>query len=423
VADGSIADGSVRWSQVPIEGTGPFSQNLLVFSNVPARPLPALLRQNLDLRLSIGASSTSAALPVVVRNSIEVAASPETLVIQEKMKDAFRHATSLTLSLQSTTGEIPAVTLAPRDSEHVRVTPLADPPGFFVLEVLRHDPAQIERIELELAIAETASQPAVLIAEAGFLESTIRERFVLATPGLPNPALFREPARNRYGAPAAPGAIGVLELLQPLPIADNTITADSPAEELGGLRVRLTDAQGNAHSAGLLSVSPRQVVLQLPQASDGLATVVVETVSDQAAVAQSALLVSAVAPALFAADGSGTGPARGHSMRDGESTPLSYFDDASAVWLHVPFDAPAAGQVTLLRLDAAGLRNRTDLSRVQALAGVQSLTVVSAGPHPDLPYLDSVVLEVPAALRGAGAVEVRLSVDGIESNAVTIEIR
>jgi hypothetical protein len=425
---GSVGEGAVTWSEVPLEGTGPFGQNLLRFRNLPARLTSAEatgFRRDVGVRIDVGSQRAEASLSVVTRNGIAVSALPDGLVIQEQIKDAFRHSNRLWLAFQSTSGATD-FQLTPRDPEQASITPLGTQPGI-ELTVLRHDPESLDRIELTLT-PSSSSDPAVLLVDAGFALGPPRP-VVLATSGSPNPSHIRHAARNLAGVPVAPGGLAVLQFSQPpAGVADATITSDTPLPELGGVRVQISDAQGGAHAGGLVAVSPREVLFVVPaEVATGLASFTVEPAGGADTLARTAALISPVAPGLLSADGSGGGPARGRLLRlTGESQvaiPLARFDESAGRWLHVPIEPAATGERLFLTIDTVGLRQRSDLANVFAAAGVQPLRVESAGPHLDLPLLDALVLELTPSLQGAGVLELRVAADGSESNAVTVELR
>lgn len=81
----------------------------------------------------------------------------------------------------------------------------------------------------------------------------------------------------------------------------------------------------------------------------------------------------------------------------------------------VPLPVPAA-----LSLYATGLRQG---SRTTATAGGLPVAVLYAGPQPTFPGLDQVNLALPAELRGRGEIEIRLTVDGVAANPVTLTVR
>ena len=70
-----------------------------------------------------------------------------------------------------------------------------------------------------------------------------------------------------------------------------------------------------------------------------------------------------------------------------------------------------------------GIRNRTSLANVTLTIHGVSAPVLYAGPAPNYLGLDQVNVGLPLALRGGGEVDVVLTVDGQDSNVVTIAVR
>jgi uncharacterized protein (TIGR03437 family) len=69
-----------------------------------------------------------------------------------------------------------------------------------------------------------------------------------------------------------------------------------------------------------------------------------------------------------------------------------------------------------------GLRGRSALSNVTVTIGTVTVSPIYAGPQPQFPGLDQVNVPLPLSLRGAGIVNVTVTVDGVTSNAVKIEV-
>jgi uncharacterized protein (TIGR03437 family) len=77
-----------------------------------------------------------------------------------------------------------------------------------------------------------------------------------------------------------------------------------------------------------------------------------------------------------------------------------------------------------LVLYATGLRGRSDMGSVICEVDGLNLPVEYAGPAGDaIPGLDQVNIRLPRSLSGRGVVAVRLGVDGVASNVVSIEVR
>jgi uncharacterized protein (TIGR03437 family) len=77
-----------------------------------------------------------------------------------------------------------------------------------------------------------------------------------------------------------------------------------------------------------------------------------------------------------------------------------------------------------LILYATGLRNRSSLANVQCSIGGASVPLEYAGPEGSgAPGLDQVNVRLTPALKGLGVANLVLTVDGVSSNAVSVDIR
>lgn len=167
-------------------------------------------------------------------------------------------------------------------------------------------------------------------------------------------------------------------------------------EALGGVALAVSDATGQTRNAKLSYVSPSQVNLLLPE---GLATGQATFTLSRAGAPVFTLkaMIAPVAPGLFTVSGDGRGPAAAQVQREGETIYLVLY--------------------------GTGIRNRASVATVSCVVGGQAGTVLYAGKQADMPGLDQVNVLVPAALRGAGEVPVVVTVDGQQSNTVTVSLR
>ena len=94
--------------------------------------------------------------------------------------------------------------------------------------------------------------------------------------------------------------------------------------------------------------------------------------------------------------------------------------DAAGVLSLVPIDLATADQTYLL-LYGTGIRNHS--SSVTAQIGSSTVPVEYAGAQGTFAGEDQINIGLPASLRGAGVVEVRLAVDGLITNVVKIYIQ
>jgi uncharacterized protein (TIGR03437 family) len=197
-------------------------------------------------------------------------------------------------------------------------------------------------------------------------------------------------------------------------LAAATESADhlSPPISLGGISLRVIDSSGPARLAPLFYVSPSQINFEVPT---GTATgkVTLEVVNAPAQIDPVAAQVDTLAPALFAYEDN---TALAYALRiepDGRSTVLSV---RTTIVLD---DRPV-----YLVMYATGIRNRSSLENVRCTIGGTSLPVEYAGPNGSgMPGLDQVNVRLTSDLKGLGVTKLVLTVDGIPSNTVWLDIR
>jgi uncharacterized protein (TIGR03437 family) len=212
----------------------------------------------------------------------------------------------------------------------------------------------------------------------------------------------------------------IVTLFGPQLAVTSTPAAGGPAAARGATSVAVTDSSGVRRGANLLFVSGSQVSLVIP--GDTAAGPAVIALTNAAGVTlTTSITVAKAAPGLFAADGSGKGQAVGQTVRvhgDGSQDAPS---DLSAG----PVDLGSAGETVYLILYGTGIRHGTTTA-VKFASGLCTggdVTPLFAGAQPDINGLDQVNVAVPQCVRGAGAVPVVLTVDGVTSNALTVAFR
>jgi uncharacterized protein (TIGR03437 family) len=194
---------------------------------------------------------------------------------------------------------------------------------------------------------------------------------------------------------------------------------------LGGATVTVTDSRGVQRRASLLFASPGQINLLIPDGTaTGAASVVAATADGIQAIAAT---VQPVAPALFTLSGTGSGLAAATAIRVQAANPQVQFPVAvfaclATGCLPVPIDVGIDSPV-YVTLYGTGIRNRSSLAKVTATVNGMSVPVLYAGATPEFAGLDQVNIALPVSLRGGGSSTVALSVDGQQSNAVTIAIK
>lgn len=213
-------------------------------------------------------------------------------------------------------------------------------------------------------------------------------------------------------------------------LAPRTETGAAPyPTSLGGISLQVVDSAGAVRLAQLLYVSPSQINYLIP-AGTALGTATVNIVNGTGNVLSGTSQIQVVAPALFTANGDGQGVVAATAYRmvapSGPPFPVQVYQcgptpgSCVSVPINLGVDTPV-----FVTLYATGLRGRSSDGAVTVTIGGQAVPVRSisadddAGPQAGI---DEVVVGLVLSLRGAGEVDVVLSVDGKSSNAGKINI-
>jgi uncharacterized protein (TIGR03437 family) len=183
----------------------------------------------------------------------------------------------------------------------------------------------------------------------------------------------------------------------------------------------VTDAAGVGRAAPLLYVSPGQINFEVPDGTaPGLATLVVSGQTFTAA-------VQPVAPTLFSTNGAGSGVAAATAVMVQAANPLIQ----ASVPVYQCAGSNCASVPIILGVDTpvyvsffgTGIRNRSSLANVSVTINGIGVPVSYAGPAPGYTGLDQVNAALVLSLRGSGESNVVLTVDGLASNTVTINVQ
>jgi hypothetical protein len=209
-------------------------------------------------------------------------------------------------------------------------------------------------------------------------------------------------------------------------LADVAIAASSSPlpTALGGTSVKVKDNAGMERLAPLFFVSPNQINCQIPPGSVNGRAALTITKNDEV-VAFGTAQISAVAPALFAANSDGQGAPAAVALRvkpDETQTiePVVVFDPMLSKFVPVPIDLEPETDRVFLILFGTGIRFQT---MVRATVGGADALVDYAGAQGDFVGLDQVNLLLPRSLMGRGETDVMLTVDGDASNTVKVNFR
>jgi uncharacterized protein (TIGR03437 family) len=192
-------------------------------------------------------------------------------------------------------------------------------------------------------------------------------------------------------------------------IAPDTYVAIFGQSFGSGPRLNIRDAANNVTIVTPTYASETQINFVWPAKFPvGPATINVAT---SVGSALATVIVSNVAPALFSASSTGSGPAAAQvlTIRPGQNPITTLVNDG-------PIALPSGADVYLI-LYGTGIRNRT--GAVIARMGDFTAEVLYAGAQSTYPGLDQVNLKIPASLAGKGTIDIQLIVDGVITNTVT----
>ncbi|HWC96738.1 MAG TPA: hypothetical protein VG456_08315 [Candidatus Sulfopaludibacter sp.] len=218
-------------------------------------------------------------------------------------------------------------------------------------------------------------------------------------------------------------------------ISTLTEIADGPPwpTSLGDMTtVFFTDSANKQQNAQILFISPSQMNIYLPAGfAPGPGTLSFPTTGLPPGVGTAALrnvpvTLQKVAPALFSASGTGSGVAAATAVRITLPTqiqsPVPVFTCETAGACQPAGIDPGVDAPVYLSFYGTGIRGASSLANVTVTIGNVTVQPLYAGPQRQTPGLDQVNVQLPLSLHGAGTVNVTVTVDGVMSNAVQVDI-
>lgn len=196
---------------------------------------------------------------------------------------------------------------------------------------------------------------------------------------------------------------------------------------LGGVSIKVRDANGVERPAPLFFVSPNQINYQIPEGTaPGRAAVSVLN-SSNAVISAGVINVAAISPALFTGDASGGGAPAAYAIRvraSGQQSVESVSNGATPM----PIDVAPPGDQVYLVLYGTGIRGRSAQNNV-TVNFLSGSTILAAGGvdyasvAPGFVGLDQVNLVLPRNLAGRGVVDLVIIADGQTTNAVRVSFK
>ncbi|MCU1262825.1 MAG: hypothetical protein JWO80_5710, partial [Bryobacterales bacterium] len=193
--------------------------------------------------------------------------------------------------------------------------------------------------------------------------------------------------------------------------------------DLGGAQLSIPGATGEMLKAPLLFVSPGQVNFLVPaQAKLGS---VIASLSSAGQTFSGESVIDSVAPAVFTADGSGSGAPIGvlvTSHSDGSQETHAAYECGSMGCQTVALDVAGSTDTNVLVLYATGIRNAR-LQDVTVQVDSVNASVLFSGPQGEFSGLDQMNVQLPSSLAGRGDVALQVNAGGKQANAVRVRFR
>jgi uncharacterized protein (TIGR03437 family) len=266
----------------------------------------------------------------------------------------------------------------------------------------------------DLTGAQRASSDQLLLGQMPLLVETNAPMTPASNMTLVSAASFANP-------PLAIGSLATINapgLTAPASVANYTPWPDT----LGGVTVQVKDSAGKSLMALLSYAGPGQVNFQVPEGmATGKATI---TATYQSRIFQAEVNLVTIAPGIFTANASGSGPAAAYAVTADTSgnQSLQYtFTCGSTPGSCQPATIPIGAQ-TVLVLYGTGVRARSSLGGVTVQFCGTTLPVQYAGPHSVFHGLDQINVALPSSFKGCGRGSLVLSVDGQSSNSVELSV-
>ena len=193
-----------------------------------------------------------------------------------------------------------------------------------------------------------------------------------------------------------------------------------PQPELGSFIVEIEGSDDVKHRSDIYAVEPRRIVILIPDLPDGTAHIRVER--DGVDVADGEFEVKSVSPGLFSAAASGGGLAAAVAVRvdlaDGTRTTedVAFYNEERGAFEPILLNPAVEGSELYLELLGTGIRNSSELE--VEIGNVSIPASVSAGSSPGIDQV--VVGPLPTELARREVVDIKLTADGIEANAVQV---
>ena len=287
-----------------------------------------------------------------------------------------------------------------------------------------HQPMKAESIKKknDLKVKNRVYRCVLWVCLLGIVHQYLAERAAAQGDGSDGKLTIVSAAYNSKNAPLAAESLATAYGNN---LATSTEKAETfyPTVELGGTSVKV-----GGQSARLLFVSPEQINFQIPSGlPEGKTDIVVR--AGDGKVSKGEVRIARYAPGLFSADGSGMNAPSGVALTRRETDVVEqalYREDASKGRIEPATLEPGSiNQETTLVLYGTGIRGAESPGKIRVVIGGIYLPVDYAGPDPENPLVDQIIVTLTEEIIGCGCgrVEVLVTIEGGGiSNSLSVNI-
>lgn len=234
-------------------------------------------------------------------------------------------------------------------------------------------------------------------------------------------------AASFLGPGLSPASIGAAFGVDLATTVEQALTQPLPST-LAGTTAVIRDSQKLQHPVQLFFVSPLQVNFLMPRSNISAGPATLAVTNSLGKVSLGSFEVVTTAPALFAANGNGQGPAAAVVLRvrpDGTQIyePVADYDSGQGAFVPRPIDLGVPGDQVFLVLFGTGLHASGGPVNAKVTVGETDAELLFIGGQGELAGLDQVNLRLAPNLAGRGEVIVRLSINDRPANEVMVRIK
>ena len=236
------------------------------------------------------------------------------------------------------------------------------------------------------------------------------------------PSLVNLSAAGGVTPPLAPNSI---VSAYGMDLATGALSSGGPSSNLLGTTVTVQDSTGAQYAAQLFYVSAKQVNYLMP-AQTASGTAIVTVTSGDGKVSSGTVLIAPVAPSLFTENANNLAAmvVVDYGADNSQTVENVYTLDSTGAVAAAPITLGSASDQVYVSLYGTGIRGVSNVKAVNiTLNGTPVQNIQFAGAQPQFAGEDQVNFQIPYSFKGAGTVDLVLTVDGVSANSVTLVIQ